>query len=249
MRKLNIYVIAGLLTLTGCGGEPAQADVDAAETNEEETRDAATSAEGGMKLCTHRLMELDKQLAESNLTEEQKAAFDLTRESASAMCASGQENLAVQMIDSMSASVAKASGIAGAANEDRAEEAEALPAEEDYALGEPRTDLERFYGLYALPDNPDRQLFVAPATSPNPDRPIPNGYLMVGAMWGDAANWYMKSEADTRFVQQWVSPGGSPIKVEFKTGANGAAEFMTFTSDYMNYQDMPRVSDLPDDWQ
>ena len=117
-----------------------------------------------------------------------------------------------------------------------------------YVLGKARDDLDQFYGLYALPDQPDRRLFVAKAVSPNPDRPIPDGYIMIGAMWGDAANWYMKSLGKLRFEQQWVNPGGTPLVAEFKTDATGHAVSMSVTSDYFNYEHMPRVGDLPEGW-
>lgn len=206
---------------------------------------ASAAADNGMKFCTHRLMEFDKQLADSTLTNEQKASFDLTRKSAAAMCANNQEDLAVEMVNSLSAAIEKPSGIPSATSEDKAD---AVPHEE-HALGQPRTDLERFYGLYALPEQPERQLFVAPAKSANPDRQNPDGYIMIGTIWGDAANWYMKSVADTRFEQQWVDPAGSPLTAKFEIDESGNASSLSVISEYLKFHNMPRVSDLPEDWQ
>lgn len=251
MKIWNSLVIAVTLALAGCGGEPSSPDsgTEQANANSENAVAAGAAVEGGMKLCTHRLMELDKQLADSKLTNEQKASFALTRESAVAMCAKGQEKLAVEMTDSLSAAIEKASGISASVSEDDANANQKTAPGEEYALGDPRSDLERFYGLYALPGQSDRQLFVAPAKSPNPDRPIPDGYIMINAMWGDATNWYMKSVADTRFEQQWVNPAGSPMIATFEIDESSNASSLSVTSEYLNYNNMPRVGDLPEDWQ
>lgn len=142
-------------------------------------------------------------------------------------------------------------GCNGQSSSEVADSKESSKNEKDsgYVLGEARDDLDRFYGLYSVPDRPDRRLFVAKAVSPNPDRPIPSGHMMIGAMWGDAANWYMKSLGKLRFEQQWVNPGGSPLVAEFVTDASGQAVSMSVVSDYLNHENMPRIDDLPESMQ
>ncbi len=56
----------------------------------------------------------------------------------------------------------------------------------------PRTDLDRFTGLYGDPNKTDsyRQLWVAQSC---------DGRLVIGATWGDVAPWWMTSESDNQF--------------------------------------------------
>ena len=118
----------------------------------------------------------------------------------------------------------------------------------DYPLGEPRDDLERFYGLYGDDSHPGRDFFVAPARR-NPDarEQIPSGYLMVGAMWGDVAPWYMKSIGDTRFEQQWVGQFSEPKTVAFEAEPGEQATAMQFESGvFAERRRLERLGDLPE---
>lgn len=120
-----------------------------------------------------------------------------------------------------------------------------------HPLGEPRNDLERFYGVYGDPDNPGRDFFVAKAERPaGSDVNIPPGYLMVGAMWGDVAPWYMKSLSDTEFKQQWVSDFQSePLAVNFELGEDGNAIALAFKTMFADRGRLQRLNDLPAEWQ
>lgn len=128
----------------------------------------------------------------------------------------------------------------------RREEAEHEP----YALGEPRQDLHRFYGVYGSADEPGRDFFVARAENRMMEgRGIPPGYLMVGAMWGDVAPWYMKSLGELRFEQQWTRPGAEPLVVEFETDENGNAVAMRFLSGFLADRGrVEREGELPEGW-
>lgn len=122
--------------------------------------------------------------------------------------------------------------------------------EGDYPLGEPRADLERFYGVYGDGESP-RNFFVAPAElPPGSERQLPEGYLMVGAMWGDVPPWYMKSLSDTRFEQQWTSEyQDAPIRVAFELGPDSSAVALTFETMFADRGRLQRVSDLPEGWR
>lgn len=123
------------------------------------------------------------------------------------------------------------------AAEQRAAEAEAeeKPAtreqdREPYArLGEPRDDLERFYGEYR---NPDIGWIVRPAEASfemldaTGGEEIPPGYVMVYATRGDVAPYYLRAVADTRFES------GRSGAVEFEIDANGEATAMTMRGDH-----------------
>lgn len=205
------------------------------------------AAEGG---CEADIAMLDARLdGASGLTEAEKTAFRQARDMAADLCGQGNEAMAQQLLAGLLDRADDQAAINKTDKKKAAKAAESKAAPADYVLGEPRDDLDRFYGLYALPDSDNRKLFVAPADNGNSERPIPDGYLMVGAMWGDVAPWYMKSLADVRFEQQWVNPGGQPVRVEFQTGADGSAVSMSISSRYMNYDSMERVGDLPEKWQ
>lgn len=123
-------------------------------------------------------------------------------------------------------------------------------AQDPFPLGEARDDLGRFYGIYGDPDDDTgRDFFVAPARRPEyAESQLPDGYLMVGAMWGDVAPWYMKSVTDTRFVQAWTNPGAKPVIVEFETGAKGEAQALEFGSVLEDFGRLERLDDLPENW-
>lgn len=115
----------------------------------------------------------------------------------------------------------------------------------DPGLGAARNDLYRFYGLYALPDEPQKKLFVAPADNGDPGDPLPEGYLMVGAMWGDGADWIMRSTGDTHFEHREPA---LPVAVNFFTGADGEATAMSIRSSFLSYDRLERAGDLPEAW-
>lgn len=105
-------------------------------------------------------------------------------------------------------------------------------------LGEARKDLERFTGLYGNPEekNEHRKLWVMVSC---------DGYLVSGALWGDVAPWWMKTEGDKTF-----SYADSFVKVnmEFETDANGKAVRMVHDLSYMKTP-LERLGPVPDDWE
>ncbi|HSH40603.1 MAG TPA: hypothetical protein VK973_00560 [Arenicellales bacterium] len=114
-------------------------------------------------------------------------------------------------------------------------------------LGEPRDDLARFHGVYG--DGSGRDFFVAEAARPEyAEQQLPRGYLMIGAMWGDVAPWYMQSVSETRFEQQWVNPGGEPIVARFEIDDDGNARALVFETVFADRGALPRTGDLPEGW-
>ena len=211
-------------------------------------------AQGGDMDCAARISTLEAKLeADTSRTAMERQAFAAAFEQAATFCQSGNEMLAQQYLNALEQEFpTDTDGGAVEAEASTEIESEVTPAPEvasgpDY--GEARDDLGRFYGLYALPDGSGRKMFVAPATSNNPDRPIPEGYIMIGAMWGDAGNWYMKSVSDTGFRQRGVPEGYEPVIVEFTVDGSGQANAMSVQSSFMSYDRMERVSDLPEDWR
>lgn len=89
--------------------------------------------------------------------------------------------------------------------------------------GEPRDDLEQFTGLYAVPgsDSETRKLWV---------RVSCDGYLVSGAMWGDAAPWWMRSESDLVFS---YSDSFNSFRMEFVSGTGGRTSEMRHTLSFM----------------
>lgn len=102
--------------------------------------------------------------------------------------------------------------------------------------GQPRDDLERFKGVYGNPDNSEskRQLWVNVSC---------DGYLVSGAMWGDASPWWLQSESETVFT---LEDSFSSIRMEFGTGAGGNLE-MNHNLEFME-NPLQRVGPLPDEW-
>jgi hypothetical protein len=100
--------------------------------------------------------------------------------------------------------------------------------------GQPRDDLDRFKGVYGDPAEAEstRQLWVNVSC---------DGYLVVGAMWGDAAPWWMRSESENVFT---LEDSFNNIRIEFGTSEslqmNHNLEFME--------SPLQRVGDLPEDW-
>jgi len=121
-------------------------------------------------------------------------------------------------------------------------------------LGEPRDDLERFYGVYGATPDSTRQFFATQAVRPKyhekaPE--IPPGYLQIGPMWGDVEPWNMKSLSETRFVHNSRGDFGldEPLIAVFEVGADGRAVVLTFESIFDDYGPLQRLGDLPEDWQ
>jgi len=101
--------------------------------------------------------------------------------------------------------------------------------------GEPRKDLERFTGLYGDPAVKDktRRFWVAVSC---------DGYLVVGALWGDVSPWWMRSESNKVFT---YSDSFSKLKFEFVTDKNGKALEMMHDIKSMKTP-LKRVGPLPD---
>jgi hypothetical protein len=101
--------------------------------------------------------------------------------------------------------------------------------------GEPREDLERFKGVYGDPDDPEstRQLWVNVSC---------DGYLVSGAMWGDAAPWWMRSESDNVFT---MKDSFNNIRMEFGSGTGGFQ--MNHNLEFME-SPLQRLGPLPEDW-
>jgi hypothetical protein len=104
--------------------------------------------------------------------------------------------------------------------------------------GKPRDDLERFTGLYGDPADKDknRKLWVMVSC---------DNYLVVGALWGGAAPWWMKSESDKVFT---YSDSFTSIEIEFVTDANGKAVKMNHDLSYLK-NPLERLEPIPADWE
>jgi len=125
----------------------------------------------------------------------------------------------------------------------------ATEAEAAHPLGEPRGDLERFYGVYGDGSGSGRDFFVTAARRPEyAEKQLPEGYLMIGAMWGDVAPWHMKSLSETRFQQHWVNPGNEPIVARFELDGEGHAAALIFETVFDDRGRLQRVGDLPERW-
>jgi len=101
--------------------------------------------------------------------------------------------------------------------------------------GQPRDDLEQFKGVYGNPDEPEspRQLWVNISC---------DGYLVTGAMWGDAAPWWMRSESETVFTME---DSFNNVRLEFTPGGDDLE--MIHNLDFME-NPLKRVGPLPEDW-
>jgi hypothetical protein len=106
-----------------------------------------------------------------------------------------------------------------------------------YDSGPSRKDLERFVGLYSDPQKPDelRSLFATVSC---------DGRLVVGATWGDAQNWWMKSVGDTAFE---YSDSFTKLKLQFQTGPDGKAVSMNHDLEFMP-KPLKRIGPLPEQW-
>ncbi|MCG2587059.1 hypothetical protein [Rhodohalobacter sulfatireducens] len=101
--------------------------------------------------------------------------------------------------------------------------------------GQPRDDLERFKGVYGNPDEPEsaRQLWVNVSC---------DGYLVSGAMWGDAAPWWLRSESENVFTME---DSFNNVRLEFTPGGDDLE--MIHNLDFME-NPLQRVGPLPEDW-
>jgi len=120
-------------------------------------------------------------------------------------------------------------------------------------LGAPLREPERYYGLYANPETPDRQWFVIEAKrSPYAEQApeVPPGHLAVGAMFGDVEPWHLRTLSETDFEQAWVGAGqAEPIAVRFELDGNGDAVAMAFITEPNAAEGrLERQGDLPADW-
>jgi hypothetical protein len=106
-------------------------------------------------------------------------------------------------------------------------------------MGEPRSDLERFVGVYGDPaqqsDTP-RNLYAAPRC---------DGYLVVGATWGDASPWHLRSTADAAFEAELF--GGQMIHVTFQTAPDGSPRSLAHDVDGLD-SPLQYIGPVPDDW-
>jgi hypothetical protein len=108
----------------------------------------------------------------------------------------------------------------------------------NHDFGPARKDLERFHGVYGDPEQPDslRKLFVTQSCG---------GYLVAGAMWGDAQNWWMKSVSDNTFE---MSSDFMSLRLEFKLGPDGKARAMAHDLEGMA-SPLERSGELPEGWE
>jgi hypothetical protein len=132
------------------------------------------------------------------------------------------------------------------------ERSPASTPEQSGRLGAALDHPERYYGLYANPETPDRQWFVTEAKRPPEAEQapeIPPGHLAIGAMFGDVSPWIMKTLSTTEFEQVWAM-GAEPIVVIFELGTDGTAVAMNFTDEgYASMGRLERQGDLPAEWQ
>lgn len=104
--------------------------------------------------------------------------------------------------------------------------------------GPARDDLGRFSGVYgaAEQEGSRRDLFVTESC---------DGHLVVGAMWGDAANWWMTAVSDHAFE---MSDSFRSLRVEFEIGPDGKARSMSHDLDGLPTP-LPRAGPLPQGWE
>jgi len=127
-------------------------------------------------------------------------------------------------------------------------------ADADDRLGPPLTSPERYYGIYANADTPNREWFVTEAKRPEyaeqaPE--VPPGHLAIGAMFGDVPPWYMRTLSETTFEESWVPDSqADPVSVEFELDGEGRAVAMTFTGEmFASEGRLERRGELPAEWQ
>jgi len=111
------------------------------------------------------------------------------------------------------------------------------PVEETYDPGTARGDLLRFTGLYGDPENGDerRRLWVSMSC---------DGFLVAGALWGDASPLWMKSVGDASFT---YADSFTRLSMRFEP-AGGTAARMVHDLSFMPTP-LERVGPLPEDWE
>lgn len=116
--------------------------------------------------------------------------------------------------------------------------AEPEPRRGGMEMGEPRDDLERFVGQYGDPaaQSQGRNLFAAVRC---------DGYLVVGATWGDASNWHLRSTGPTTF--ETVDYRGETIRFAFELDGDGAPTAMTHDLEFMA-SPLQYLGGLPEGW-
>lgn len=101
----------------------------------------------------------------------------------------------------------------------------------------PRTDLDRFTGLYGDPDKADpyRQLWVAQSC---------DGRLVIGATWGDVAPWWTTSQSDKQFSYK-----DSFIQLSFEFNETAQKQSTSLKHDLRGMvSPLKRVGPLTDDY-
>jgi hypothetical protein len=122
-----------------------------------------------------------------------------------------------------------------AAQHTRAAENNQPEQERAASRGPARDDLDGFVGLYANPAQGEsgRRLWVQKSC---------DGYLVAGAMWGDASPWWLKSEGDLVFA---VSTNFQSLRADFEPNdtmkMHHDLEFMA--------SPLLRTGPLPVDWE
>ncbi|MGA7305845.1 MAG: hypothetical protein WBW88_13280 [Rhodothermales bacterium] len=153
--------------------------------------------------------------------------------------------LFIQMVGTITAEAIKsaqdafdASGMAPPEVEETMGETEEPVSSPPSDRGPARTDLTRFAGFYGTPEQAEenRMLFVTESC---------DGYLVVGAVWGDAENWWMRSEGDNAFS---YSSQYTNIHMEFDVDDNGNAKAMIHDLDFMP-SPLPKHQPLPEEWR
>lgn len=100
-----------------------------------------------------------------------------------------------------------------------------------------RDDLDRFTGLYGDPNKPDphRQFWVAQSC---------DGQLVMGATWGDASPWWLKSQTDTQFSYK---DSFRTLAIKFTTNADKQVTALSHDLTGMK-SPLERVGPLTDDY-
>jgi hypothetical protein len=103
--------------------------------------------------------------------------------------------------------------------------------------GKSRDDLERFTGIYAVPGSKDsnRTIWVMVSC---------DGYLVAGASWGGASQWWMRSAADRVFTYQ---DSFQSLSMEFSANGDGYAKGLSHDLDVIS-SPLERQGPVPDDW-
>lgn len=102
--------------------------------------------------------------------------------------------------------------------------------------GQPRSDLERFTGLYGDPENTDssRKLWVTVSC---------DGYLVSGAMWGDVSPWWLTSDSENVFTYE---DSFNNLRMEFVN--EGHALKMIHDLDFLK-SPLIKTGPLPENWE